>query len=209
MQSIGDQTMKKIINILPTYSLSIVLAFLTFFSISSCGEDAPESTSEVNVDEDYYEFKGLSLSKHDIDAMIMLPDNNANIGASTKPEIIHDEGGYTWEINVGPNFQLFIEDQADYKDLIEVEKKRLKEEDMFKITYLVDEKDLLIYERELMVRGHKNASSKVGVKHKSFHVYGVKNIDGIYYDLRSRPDGYEKVIIELVAKSIKSFKPIK
>ncbi len=190
-------------------SLILSLSCLLFGSLLSCSGTPEEEKSELKVDEDYYDFKGLGLSKFNLDAMIMLPDGNANIGASTKPEVIHTEGGFTWEINVGPNFQLFIEDYADYKDLIEVKKKKLKDSSMFKITYLVDEKDLIIYEQELIVRGDKNASSKVGVKHKSFHVYGQKEINGIYYELKSREEGFEKMIIELVAKSIKSFKPVK
>jgi hypothetical protein len=59
----------------------------------------------------------------------------------------------------------------------------------------------------LIVKGSKKASPTVGVEHKSYHVYGQKIIDGITYELRSRDEGYEaKNIIELMAKSIKSFK---
>lgn len=199
----------KVILILRKFTyLSIMMLFLGM-ALQSCGDKAEEGKTDLKVDEDYYDFKGLSLANHDLNAMIMLPDNNANIGASTKPEVIHTEGGFTWEINVGPNFQLFIEDQADYKDLIDVKKKQLKDQDVFKVTYLVEDKDLLIFEKELNVRGDKNASKKVGVQHKSYHVYALKQIDGIYYELKSREDGFEKMIIELVAKSIKSFKPIK
>ena len=75
--------------------------------------------------------------------------------------------------------------------------------------YLVNEKDLIVYKRSLIVKGSKNASSKVGVKHDSYHVYGQKIINGIAYALSSRDEGYEKMIIELMAKSIKSFKPSK
>jgi hypothetical protein len=94
--------------------------------------------------------------------------------------------------------------------MVEYKKKELKEQEVFSINYLIDDKDLIVYERKLIVKGSKKASPKVGVEHKSYHVYGQKIIDGITYELRSRDEGYEaKNIIELMAKSIKSFKPIK
>lgn len=189
--------------------LVVSLFFMTGLMISSCGgsEKKEDTASEgVNLDDDYYEFKGLSLKEFDIPAMIMLPDETANIGASTKPEVLHNDGDFIWDINVGPNFELHIEDYGDYTDMVEYKKKELKEQEIFKITYLVDEKDLIVYERTLIVKGSKKASPTVGVKHKSYHVYGQKIINGITYELRSRDEGYEKMIIELMAKSIKSFK---
>ena len=192
-------------------SLFYVLAIstLTVF-ISSCGGDEKSEDGDkgIELSEDYYEFKGISLAKSDINAMIMLPDETANIGASTKPEIIHTEGDFKWDIHVGPNFHLHIEDYGDYTDLVKNKKKELKDYGHFKINYLVNEDDLIVYEQILMVRGSKKAAPTVGVEHKSYHVYGQKIINGITYELRSRDEGYEKMIIELMAKSIKSFKPI-
>ncbi len=175
------------------------------FILSSC-EDAPvQSNDEIEVDDDYYEFQDFILTDYEIPAVISLPDETANIGASTKPEIIHTDSDIKWTINVGPNFQLLIEDYADLTDLIEVEKNSIA--DFYKINYIIDEEDLIVYERILNVKGQENASPTVGVEHRSFHVYGQKIINGITYELKSRPEGYEKVIIELMAKSIKSFKP--
>ena len=178
---------------------------------SSCGgSEKPAKEDGVTLDDDYYEFKGVNLKEHGIPAIIMLPDETANIGASTKPEIIHTDGDFIWDINVGSNFNLHIEDYGDYTDMVEYKKKELKEQEVFSINYLIDDKDLIVYDRKLIVKGSKKASPKVGVEHKSYHVYGQKIIDGITYELRSRDEGYEaKNIIELMAKSIKSFKPIK
>ncbi len=176
----------------------------------SCGsEEVDPNDGEIVIDDDYYEFQDFNLGNHDIPAFISLPDETANIGASTKPEIIHIEDDIKWEVNVGQNFQLMIEDYGDLTDLIEVEKKELAEQTFFKIDYIIDEPDMILYERTLLVKGTKKASSKVGVEHRSYHVYGQKIIDGITYELQSREDGYEKVIIELMAKSIKSMKPKK
>ena len=176
----------------------------------SCGsEEVDPNDGEIVIDDDYYEFQDFNLGDYDIPAFISLPDETANIGASTKPEIIHIEDDIKWEVNVGQNFQLMIEDYGDLTDLIEVEKKELAEQSFFKVNYIIDEPDMILYERTLLVKGTKKASSKVGVEHRTYHVYGQKIIDGISYELQSREDGYEKVIIELMAKSIKSMKPKK
>jgi hypothetical protein len=193
------------------FSFGLLGFFLVGAIFSSCvDEKKPAKKEGVTLDDDYYEFNGINLNDNGIPAIIMLPDETANIGASTKPEIIHTDGDFIWDINVGANFNLHIEDYGDYTDMVEYKKKELKEQEVFSIIYLIDEKDLIVYERKLIVKGSKNASPKVGVEHKSYHVYGQKIIDGITYELRSRDEGYEaKNIIELMAKSIKSFKPIK
>jgi len=177
------------------------------FTLNSCGNSTDES-DDIVVDDDYYEFQDFALKSYEIPAMISLPDETANIGASTKPEVINDEDDIKWEIIVGPNFQLMIEDYGDITDLIEVEKKDIADKKFFKVKYLIDEEDMILYERTLLVKGTDKASPTVGVEHKSYHVYGKKTVDGITYELQSREDGYEKVIIELMAKSIKSFKGI-
>ena len=83
-----------------------------------------------------WRFQDFNLQVHDIPAMISLPDETANIGASTKPEIIHIEDDIKWEVKIGPNFQLHIEDYADITDLIEVEKKELADQKFFKVQKL-------------------------------------------------------------------------
>jgi hypothetical protein len=179
---------------------------------SSCGENVKndmQNNSGIVLNDDYYEFQGFSLKKYDIPAMIMLPDETANIGASTKPEITHAEDDFKWELEVGSNFHMLIDDWGDYTDMVETRKKELKDLDFYKIKYIIDEKDFILYEQELMPKGSAKASNTVGVPHKSYHVYGEKVIDGITYVFRSRDEGSEKIIIELMAKSIKSVKPLK
>ncbi len=189
--------------------LSIVGILSLMFFAFSCGTDDSNANGEIVVDDDYYEFQDFNLEPFGIPALISLPDETANIGAATKPEVIHVEDDIKWDIRVGPNYQLMIEDYGDLTDLIEVEKKELAEQTFFKINYIIDEEDMILYERTLLVKGSEKASAKVGIEHKSYHVYGQKIIDGITYELQSREDGYEKVIIELIAKSIKSMKPKK
>lgn len=180
--------------------------FFIVLGLTSCNTDPKDLLeSEQDLLEEYYEFQGFDLSQYDIPATIMLPDETANIGASTKPEVLHTEDNFYWDINVGPNFQMHIEDYGDNKNLVAEHKKSLKERDMFAINYLIDDKDLVMYERKLIVKGEKNAPKTVGIEHKSYHVFGQKTVNGITYELRSRDEGYEKVIIELMTKSIRSF----
>jgi hypothetical protein len=191
-----------------SYFLPIILVFSVMVFAVSCGGPQKKNAPEQGAEDEYYEFQGLSLKEYGVPGMIMLPDETANIGASTKPEVVHNDGDFIWDIFVGPNFELHIEDYGDYTDLVEYKKKELKEQEVFKINYIVNEKDLIVYESNLIVRGSKQASPSVGVKHKSYHVYAQKIINGITYELRSRDEGYERMIIDLMAKSIRSFKSI-
>lgn len=180
--------------------------------ISSCGDNVKndiKNNGDIVLDNDYYEFQGFSLKPYDIPAMIMLPDETANIGASTKPQITHTEDDFKWELEIGSNFHMLIDDWGDYTDMVEMRKKELKDLEFYSIKYLIDEDDFILYEQELKPKGSTKAASSVGVPHKSYHVYAEKVIDGVTYVFRSRDDGYEKMIIELMAKSIKSVKPLK
>ncbi len=190
------------------FSCLALLFFLVLSGLNSCGtEDVPKEKSTIKLDEDYYEFRGISLNQYDIPAMIMLPDETANIGASTRPEITHPDS-FLWSITLGTKFKLYIEDFGDYRNRVSNKKKELKEQTLFNIQYLYQSSDLIVYERTLIVRGSKQASPTVGVEHKSWHVYGQKIIDGITYELRSKDEGCSKNIAVLMAKSIKSFKAL-
>lgn len=189
-----------------TFILAPVFLLAAFFLLFACNSDPKDLLDQGETDmEDYYEFQGFDLSPYDIPATIMLPDETANIGASTHPEVLHTEDNFYWDINVGPNFQLHIEDFGDNIDLVESHKRSLKEKEMFEVNYIINDKDLVMYERRLIVKGEANAPKTVGIEHKSYHVYGQKVINGITYELRSRDEGYERMIIELMAKSIRSF----
>ena len=179
-----------------------ILSSLVF--LAACGSD--DSTSTELTEEDLASFAGLQLKPYEIPAIIMLPDETANIGASTKPEVIHTETDFRWKIIVGPNFEMDITDWGSEKDLVKQKKKELANTDFLSIKYLVDEPNFILYEQQLKVKGSKKASSTVGVEHKTYHVYAEKEINKINYVFSSREEGYEKMIIELMAKSIRSVK---
>lgn len=186
--------------------LFVLLLSLNFLLFSCKSNDGDAFETE---DEELYEFKGFSLKDYDIPATIMLPDETANIGASTEPEVIHAEDDFKWELIVGPNYHMIIDDWGDDREMVSSEKKRLEGLNFYKIKYIVNEPDFIMYERILKVDGEKSAPKTVGLEHKSYHVYGQKVIDGITYVFRCRDEGFEKMIIELMAKSIKSVKSIK
>ena len=190
------------------FSTYLLMSFILL--ISSCSENLPaaETTPET---EEYLEFRSLYLGKFGLPALLMIPDETANIGATTEPEIFHEEGDFLWTIKAGPNFTLRIEDFGDYSNRLEDKKKELAEQNKFTIRYLTNEPDLIVYEQTLIVKGMKNAPPKVGVEHSSLHVYGQSKIDGIYYELRSPDQGYSKYnrhVVNLMSKSIRSFKAI-
>lgn len=187
-----------------------IASIIVFLSCDGNVKNDMQGSDEIVLDDDYYEFQGFNMKKYDIPVMIMLPDETANIGASTKPEIIHAEDDFKWDVRVGYVFRMLVDDWGDYTDMIKSRKKELKELDFYKIRYIIDEKDFILYEQVLIPKGSDKAAKTVGTEHKSYHVYAQKVIDGVTYVFRSSDEGYEqKLIIELMAKSIKSIKPLK
>ncbi len=191
----------------------MVLRFLycSLLILTACQSPSTKDSTEGQ-QEEYLEFRTLYLQKAGIPAYIMIPDETANIGATTQPEIIHEDGDFLWTIKTGPYFTLRIEDFGDYSNRLDDKKKELSEQNKFTIRYLLKEKNILVYEQTLIVNGVKNAPTTVGVEHRSLHVYAQFEIDGVYYELRSPDEGYpryQRRVVDLMAKSIASFKAIR
>lgn len=175
-----------------------VLIIGLFFALFGCNS---EEDKIADYDEDlYYQFKYVSLQDHDLDAYLFIPDETAGIGASFKTKINHEED-FKWEISAGPNFEMLIEDWGDNSNRMKEFRKSLKENSIFKITILKDEGNCIQYKSELI----KNINTPE-FKHISYHVYSVKNLGGCYYEIRNREKGNSREVVELMAKSIKSFK---
>ena len=158
-------------NLIGFFVLPLILIF-------ACNSNSGNDNEPIQ-DDELYDFKGFSLREYDIPAMIMLPDETANIGASTTPEIIHAEDDFKWELIVGPNFHMVIDDWGDDRTMVSSEKERLAGLNFYKITYIKEEPDFIVYERILKVDGEKSAPKTVGLEHKSYHVYCQKVIDGV------------------------------
>ncbi|MCO5260074.1 MAG: hypothetical protein M9916_08020 [Crocinitomicaceae bacterium] len=201
MKSFTQFTEKSLISLVK-YAFFLALLFI----YPSCNNNSKKEVVATDNMEDYYEFQGFDLTPYDLNASIMLPDETANIGASTQPEVDHIESDFYWVINIGQNFHLYIEDYGDNSNLVKTQKQKLSNTQFYDVEYIVDEENLIIYKVKLKVRGNQKASAKVGVNHESFHVYAEQVVNGIHYELRSSDEGADEPIIKLMAKSIKSFK---
>ncbi len=145
---------------------------------------------------DYYQFNSLSLDSVGIDASIMIPNETAGIGASFETEIAHEDGGFKWLISVGRNFNIFIEDYGDYQYLMPEFIRRLNVKDIFKTKIVTQTGSYVIYKREL----------NTGTKHNStYHFYGVKYINGVYYEIKNSEEGNSKKVVDFILKSYLSF----
>lgn len=182
---------------------------LTSGFLSSCteeGEVTLDGKSDQVVDTDYTDFKGESLKKHGINAMIMLPDELSNTGASVVPTFDRVED-YLWNIEMGPRFEMSIEDLGSEKDPISRIKADLENVGVFKIEYLVDEPNLIMYSRTVKYEDNSDLEVKKTI---SYHCAGYKTIDGITYLIKSgkEGEGFPKLIIEDMVKTIRSFEKL-
>ncbi len=168
-----------------------LIIFLCLVSILfSCGSENENRNIDLE-EQDYYQFQRIDLSSHDLNATIMIPDATAGIGASFKPQVNHTAADYKWEISIGRNFNLQLEDFGDNAYRYPEVRKKILENKAFKVYIIKEENDQVLYKRKL---------------DNSHHVYAVKKVDGIYYELKSREEGDSKKVSEFIYRSIKSFK---
>ena len=181
----------------------IILFFsvLTLGILNSCS-DKTESDSKVDLyDDSYDDFNKISLEAHDMDGVIMLPGETTNIGAATKVNIEHTEGDFKWDINIGQNFKFRIDDWGDYSEILNAELAKLKRLEFYDVKFLKKTPELLIYKRNLKVKGLKNSSSKIGATHETYHIFYKTTLNGIIYVLKNSDEGSPKNIVDLLEKS--------
>jgi hypothetical protein len=164
--------------------LILVLGFV------GCNTNKDQKDESQN-DQDYYQFQRLDLSKYDLDATIMIPNETAGIGAAFKPQIIHEVSDYKWEIHIGRNFALYIEDYGDNSFRYLELRKKLVENTAFKIEIIKEEKDQMLYKRRL---------------DNSYQIFAVKKIGSVFYEFKSRDEGDNRKVAEFMYRSVKSFK---
>lgn len=169
---------------------------------NACGEEenSESDTSENDNKEeqvDVSDMSELNLKDHGLDITIMLPSVSSSTGASIEPNITHEMDGFRWEISLGDKFVLIVEDYAKEDNLIAEERKRIEGYDFFDIEYLVEEDDLIMYKRELPEGAGGDPT---------YHVYGMKELNGSNIVFRSVDDGFLKPIVEDMVRTIKSAK---
>ncbi len=187
------------------FKFIIYSLFISCLTLTACS-NSDENSNEQVIDEALLDFNEFSLKEYDIPATILLPDETSNVGASTKVEVNHTEGDFMWDLKIGPNFELVINDWGDDKEILNAELKKLNDLEFYNVKFLKKTPNTLIYERTLKVDGKKNASNKVGVEHKTFHLFMTKVINEIIYVFETRDAGSTKEIVELQEKCINSIK---
>ena len=184
---------------------SIFALFMLLVVFSACKGKEETVVKEVAT-ENYYEFIKYNFSQYGLNINMMLPDETADIGASTKPEVKHDLDGFKWEIQIGPNFGFIIDDFGEEKEKVSEKIANLKNVHFMEVNYLVKEKDFIIYETKLKISGEESSPITNVKEHISYHVYAQKTIDGYTYVFRSREEGFPENIIGIMAKSFRSVK---
>jgi hypothetical protein len=186
----------------------VVLALFT----TSCGGNNDEEDDKLNVeyedeDTELYEFEAFSLAPYEINALIYLPDATANIGAATNPKVVHEMDDYKWDLYLGQNFHMHIEDWGD-DDALAAHIANLEDHShIYEVEYLEKTDDFVYYKSTLKDDGAIE-SDKVGTDHITYHCVGMHTIDGVNYIFRTNKLGHPKPITEYMAKSIKSVKEI-
>lgn len=157
--------------------------------------------------EELYHFEAFSLKPYEINALIYLPDATANIGAATDPRMVHEMDDYQWDLYVGQNFHMHIEDWGE-EDALKAHLEELKDHsEIYEIEFLEQEDDFVYYKSTLKVDG-ASAKKEVGVDHVTFHVVAQHKIDGINYLFRTNKEGHPKPITDYMATSVKNVKEI-
>lgn len=192
------------------FRVFIVSIFAVFFTQCS-DENKDDGTIDVVYEDELDgldEFEAFSLAPFGINAMVYLPDETADIGAAAVPRVEYEPDGFKWDLFVGQNFHMRIDDWGD-DEMIAFHKEELADfSNMYDIEFLEDTENFLYYKRTLKVDGTKDASKNVGVDHVSYHCYGQHTIEGINYVFRTNDNGHHKPITEYMSKSIKSVKEI-
>lgn len=194
-------------------SLSYLLLIVTGILLTAC-DDAPEENEQGIVinypdeKEELYEFEAFSLAPYQINALIYLPDETANIGAATVPEVEHELGGWKWELKLGQKFKMEIIDWGE-ENGVALHKEELEDQKhMYDIEYIEDTDDFIYYKRTLKNEGSENSNSNVGVQHVSYHCLGNHKIEGINYLFRTVELGSPKPITEYIKVSVKNVEEV-
>lgn len=186
----------KIVLIVILLALTLgILYFSVIRNSSSSVNDGTQAAGEF----DYYQFKPFDLNKYDISATILLPDETAGIGTTFTPEMLHEEGSHLWQLQLGRNFIIHIEDLGQLTDVYSDFRTSMLKSTAFTITPLVDTDSLLVYSRALSKQYQKE-------EQETFHLFAVKFIDGRSYQFRNREEGNTKEEILFMQKSIESIK---
>lgn len=184
----------------------VFLILLTFpLLIASCGDSTDSIIPKQDVTADLENLGALDMNEfsfvpYGLNLTVLLPEVESSTGASIEPEVIHEDGNYLWNLHIGKNFNLVIEDFGKEKNKVAEEKEYLNgQTEIFQFEYIVNEPNIIMYKREL----HDDQGGK-----KSFHCYGEMKVDGYTIVLRTTENGGFKPVVSDMVSTIKSAKAV-
>ena len=161
-----------------------------------CKTETKVPTHQEIIDSTGYEYelddrsyKDLNLSKNGLKILMQVPEQTEGDRGQLEMRVERPQYN-SWHVKYGADFEFFIIDYGIEKDLIEIKREELRDNDFFLINYDVETDSLLVYNRKVNYRSQAlNDSSDTK---SSYHVYQLKNIGGYNYVFKSPESGVTK-----------------
>jgi hypothetical protein len=180
------------------YYLLFIPLTLTF---NACGgeekEAGGEKTEANKTETDFSGMEEIKLNDKDLNAAIKVPQIASSTGDIIPVTVDHGMGDFIWTVKVGDGekFKLMIENAEGLGDDLIGEKKKMFES-FWKIEYLVDESNLIMYKKS--IEGEETVPDQ-------YHVFAVVKIDGIPYKVYSDETvQFKKPDAEEMLRSVRS-----
>jgi hypothetical protein len=144
-----------------------------------------------------------NMSEYELPVTMLIPKIKSGMGGDIPLVVIHEEGDFKWELIMGEQFHLVIEDMGDIAISVADEKQEHANlSTVYAYEYIEDEEGHILFKQEL-------DKDKAGENLKPYHhMYAVKTIDGYYYTIKSNSLGEFREIdarkMMLSATSMKS-----
>lgn len=152
-------------------TLIFTVAALTLFSCGGSDESSESSGSGGDNDSapDFSGMYNVSLDTFGISLNLMVPEIEGPMNMLLPHNLEEVEEGFLWKVSIGEEgdkFSLFIEDITGYEEehTVQSKKDNMAMYDFMEVNYLVDEDDLIMFEK--MFPGDPDIPAQ-------YHVFGV------------------------------------
>lgn len=182
------------------------LLLLVSITVMSCsgnkGEDGGPKVIYSDNGKGLDNYKALDMRPYQIGALVYLPSIGTSVGTASDPVVEHNLGDYRWNISLGKQFHLTIEDWGDvnaFNDKINQLKQQAQ--DIYTVKFIQKTDSFAFYQKILKSDGLAGTDN-VGTKHSSYHVLAMHTIDGINYLFYTDEEGTTEDVAKLMAKSV-------
>lgn len=134
--------------------------------------DSTASTEEV----DYTGMHEHDLSSNGLNTKIMVPELLSPTGEKLPVDIAKNEDLLTWEITIGTEYHLIIEEVDGEGNYLQREKDRLKNDGVFVVEYIKEDANKMVYKASL--------PNEAGPR-DYYHAFGVVKINNVEYIVKS------------------------